>query len=144
MSVPRSHAENPSDTFPTECEVAIRKLLDTCLPHLSGRELVNKAMCWCTDTVDSQWLICEHPEYKGLVLATGDSGHTFKMFPVVGKQVADLIENKVSQRTVGIDRECIDCGSSRQNADNYGGGALDRVMNEALAVGGLSRKIYRM
>lgn len=96
MSVPRSHAENPTDTFPTECEVAIRKLLDTCLPHLSGRELVNKAMCWCTDTVDSQWLICEHPEYKGLVLATGDSGHTFKMFPVVGKQVADLIEDKAS------------------------------------------------
>ena len=96
MSVPRSHAENPSDTFPTECEVAINKLVDTCLPHLSGRELVNRAMCWCTDTVDSQWLICEHPRFKNMILATGDSGHTFKMFPVVGKQVVDLIENKVT------------------------------------------------
>lgn len=97
MSVPRSHAENPSDTFPTECEVAIRKLIETCLPQLSGRPLINRAMCWCTDTVDSQWLICEHPRLKNLVLATGDSGHTFKMFPVVGKQVADLLEGKVSE-----------------------------------------------
>jgi sarcosine oxidase/sarcosine oxidase/L-pipecolate oxidase len=97
MSVPRSHAENPTDTFPTECELAIYKLIDTCLPHLSGRPLINRAMCWCTDTVDSQWLICEHPRYKNLILATGDSGHTFKMFPVVGKQVADLVEGKVSQ-----------------------------------------------
>jgi sarcosine oxidase/sarcosine oxidase/L-pipecolate oxidase len=30
-----------------------------------------------------------------MILATGDSGHTFKMFSVVGKQVADLIEDKV-------------------------------------------------
>jgi len=95
MSVPRSHADHPTDSFPEECEVAINKLIDTCLPHLSGRQIINRAMCWCTDTVDSQWLICEHPRYRGLVLATGDSGHTFKMFPVVGKQVADLLEGKV-------------------------------------------------
>lgn len=96
MSVPRSHAEHTSDTFPDECEVAIRKLVNTCLPHLSDRPLINRAMCWCTDTADSQWLICEHPGYKNLIVATGDSGHTFKMFPVVGEQVADLIEGKVS------------------------------------------------
>jgi len=54
MSVPRSHADHPTDSFPDECEVAINKLVDTCLPHLSGRKLINRAMCWCTDTVDSQ------------------------------------------------------------------------------------------
>jgi sarcosine oxidase/L-pipecolate oxidase len=96
MSVPRSHAENPTDTFPDECAEAIERLVETCLPHLSGRPLISRAMCWCTDTVDSQWLLCEHPRYSGLVVATGDSGQTFKMFPVVGKQVADLIEGKVS------------------------------------------------
>lgn len=100
MSVPRSHAENPSDTFPTECVASINKLVDTCLPHLSGRPLIDRAMCWCTDTVDAQWLLCEYPKFKGVVLATGDSGHTFKMFPVVGKQVVDLIEDKVCCETI--------------------------------------------
>ena len=74
MSVPRSHADHPTDSFPDECEVAINKLVDTCLPHLSGRKLINRAMCWCTDTADAALLICEHPKWKNLILATGDSG----------------------------------------------------------------------
>lgn len=103
MSVPRSHALNPSDTIPTECAVAIESLVARCLPFLKGRQLIQKAMCWCTDTVDSNWLICRDPRWSTaeqsakVIIASGDSGQTFKMFPVVGKQVADLIENKVSQ-----------------------------------------------
>ena len=104
MSVPRSHALNPSDTIPTECAVAIESLVANCLPFLKGRQLIQKAMCWCTDTVDSNWLICRDPRWSTaeqsakVIIASGDSGQTFKMFPVVGRQVADLIENKVSQR----------------------------------------------
>jgi glycine/D-amino acid oxidase-like deaminating enzyme len=44
---------------------------------------------------DARWLLCEHPRWRNLVLATGDSGHTFKMLPVVGREVVDLIEGKV-------------------------------------------------
>lgn len=118
ISVPRSHALNPTDTIPTECLAAIERLVDHCLPFLNDpetlrrtghtaegrRELVQRAMCWCTDTVDSNWLICRDPRWSHandsapVILATGDSGQTFKMFPVVGKQVADLIEGKVSER----------------------------------------------
>ncbi|ORY26976.1 putative peroxisomal sarcosine oxidase [Naematelia encephala] len=97
ISVPRSHAANPSDTIPTESLDDIKRLVSKCLPHLAGRPLINQAMCWCTDTDDGQWVVCEDPRWKGLVLATGDSGHTFKMLPVVGGQVADLIEGKLSE-----------------------------------------------
>lgn len=49
------------------------------------------------DTEDAEWLFCEHPGYPGLFLATGDSGHSFTSLPVVGGQVVDLLEGKVSR-----------------------------------------------
>ncbi|WWD04620.1 hypothetical protein V865_002691 [Kwoniella europaea PYCC6329] len=97
MSVPRAHAIHPTDTITTESLEAIKNLIKLWLPDLVDRPLFKMAMCWCTDTVDMNWLMCEHPKYKGLVVATGDSGQTFKMFPVVGKQVADLIEGKLPE-----------------------------------------------
>ncbi|KIR43257.1 sarcosine oxidase [Cryptococcus deuterogattii 99/473] len=98
ISVPRSHADNPTDTIPTEVLEEIQRLIKMCLPQFADRPLINQSMCWCTDTDDAKWLLCEHPKWKGLVLATGDSGHTFKMLPVVGGQVADLIEGKMSEQ----------------------------------------------
>lgn len=113
ISVPRSHADNPSDTIPTEVLEEIQRLVKMCLPQFADRPLINQSMCWCTDTDDAKWLLCEHPKWKGLVLATGDSGHTFKMLPVVGGQVADLIEGKVGHsysklgpQTNRINRRC--------------------------------------
>ncbi|WVQ71090.1 hypothetical protein IAR50_000615 [Cryptococcus sp. DSM 104548] len=96
ISVPRSHADHPHDTMPEPCLDEIKRLVQKTLPHLVGRELISKAICWCTDTADGEWLICEHPKWKGVVVASGDSGRTFKMLPVVGGQIADLIEDKLS------------------------------------------------
>jgi sarcosine oxidase/L-pipecolate oxidase len=96
MSVPRSHANHPTDTIPTEGVNEIRKVIDVCLPAFKDKPLFDKAICWCTDSFDGHWLLCDDPRYRNLVLATGDSGHTFKMLPIVGKYVADLIEGKVS------------------------------------------------
>lgn len=92
ISVPRSHAAHPTDTIPTESLEDIKRLIAKTISWLSGRPLINQALCWCTDTPDAQWLLCEDPRWKGLVLATGDSGHSFKTLPVAGKQVVDLIE----------------------------------------------------
>ncbi|WRT67614.1 uncharacterized protein IL334_004586 [Kwoniella shivajii] len=97
MSVPRSHALHPTDTIPKEGELAIRKLMKTCFPQFADRPLFDTAICWCTDSYDGNWLLCDDPRYKGLILATGDCGHTFKMLPIVGKYVADLIEGKLSE-----------------------------------------------
>lgn len=74
ISVPRSHAKHPSDTYPDASEESIKKAVATFMPEFKNKELFNRAMCWCTDTADAALLICEHPEWKNFVLATGDSG----------------------------------------------------------------------
>lgn len=74
VSVPRSHARHPTDTYPDASEVSIHRAVSTYLPRLAGKELFNRALCWCADTADSSLLICEHPRWRNFILATGDSG----------------------------------------------------------------------
>ena len=137
MSVPRSHLSHPTDTIPSESIADLERLIDKCLPKFRGRELINQGMCWCTDTVDADWLLCEDPRWKGLVLATGDSGHTFKMLPVVGAQVADLIEGKVSQVVERVQMKRADrCDFSCQPRRNTCGGG-DQVQGIRMVPGGV-------
>ncbi|KPM42519.1 hypothetical protein AK830_g4028 [Neonectria ditissima] len=97
ISVPRSHASHPTDTYPDASEARIRKALARFLPGFVDKEIVHRAMCWCTDTADANLLVCEHPRWKNLILATGDSGHTFKLLPNIGKYVVELIEGTLQQ-----------------------------------------------
>ncbi|KAL4918389.1 FAD dependent oxidoreductase [Aspergillus aurantiobrunneus] len=96
ISVPRSHAQHPTDTYPDASETTIRKAVARFLPRLTDKKLFNRTMCWCTDTADASLLICEHPRWRNLVLATGDSGHSFKLLPNIGKHVVELIEGSLS------------------------------------------------
>lgn len=123
ISVPRSHSDHPTDTVPDEGMERLRRVVDVMLPEFRGRGFVKSYCCWCTgtfqvftssslsfaslriradfengntvDTDDAEWLFCEHPTYPGLYLATGDSGHSFTSLPIVGGQVANLLEGKV-------------------------------------------------
>lgn len=74
ISVPRSHAKHPTDTYPDASEATIRKAIARFMPRFTNKELFNRSMCWCTDTADANLLICEHPRWKNFILATGDSG----------------------------------------------------------------------
>ncbi|KAI1767953.1 fructosyl amino acid oxidase [Hypoxylon sp. FL1150] len=96
ISVPRSHAKHPSDTYPDASEKSIRRAILTFLPRFQNKELFNRALCWCTDTADAALLVCEHPKWKNFILATGDSGHTFKLLPVIGKHVVELLEGNLA------------------------------------------------
>ncbi|CAO2647804.1 Nn.00g087260.m01.CDS01 [Neocucurbitaria sp. VM-36] len=97
ISVPRSHAKHPTDTYPDASDVSIRKAVATFLPQFKNKQLFNRAMCWCTDTADAALLICEHPQWRNFVLATGDSGHSFKLLPNIGKHVVELIEGTLAE-----------------------------------------------
>ncbi|KAH7135664.1 fructosyl amino acid oxidase [Dendryphion nanum] len=97
ISIPRSHASNPTDTYPHTSELSIRRALSTFLPKFTQKPLFNRAMCWCTDTADAALLICEHPRWKNFVVATGDSGHTFKLLPNIGMHVVEVLEGRLSE-----------------------------------------------
>jgi sarcosine oxidase / L-pipecolate oxidase len=92
-SVPRFASDYPDDGIPYEAEVGIRRFIETVMPQFTSRPLVGARVCWCTDTVDSHWLIDRHPDFpKEVLLATGDSGHAFKMFPIIGKYIVRALE----------------------------------------------------
>jgi hypothetical protein len=59
VSVPRSHAKHPTDTYPDASEKSIRRAIGTYLPRFNDNELYNRTLCWCADTADAAPLICE-------------------------------------------------------------------------------------
>ncbi|KAK2037308.1 FAD dependent oxidoreductase [Colletotrichum somersetense] len=93
-SVPRYASAHPDDGIPEEAADAIRRFIDTVMPQFSGRPLLGARVCWCTDSPDAHWLIDNYPKHPSLLLATGDSGHAFKMFPIIGDYIADALESK--------------------------------------------------
>ncbi|GAB7356172.1 hypothetical protein MBLNU459_g6763t1 [Dothideomycetes sp. NU459] len=93
-SVPRYASDHPEDGIPDEARDAINAFIDRVLPQFSGRPLLGARICWCTDSPDSHYLIDMHPAYSNLLLATGDSGHAFKMLPIIGSYIADTLEGK--------------------------------------------------
>lgn len=75
ISVPRSHAKHPTDTYPDVSEISIQKAIDIYLPRFKDKRKFNRTLCWCTDTADAALLVCEHPKWKNLIIASGDSGY---------------------------------------------------------------------
>lgn len=68
------------------------------MPHLSTRPLSHARICWCADTPNRAFLICQHPEHAGLVLAVGGSGHGFCHIPSIGGFVVDAMEGSLEER----------------------------------------------
>ncbi|TQN64484.1 L-saccharopine oxidase [Colletotrichum shisoi] len=93
-SIPRYASTHPEDGIPDEAARAINRFIDTVMPQFSGRPLLGARVCWCTDSPDAHWLVDNHPKYPSLLLATGDSGHAFKMFPIIGDYISDVLEGK--------------------------------------------------
>jgi sarcosine oxidase/L-pipecolate oxidase len=51
-------------------------------------------MCWFADTADSDYTVDFVPNTgDSLVVLSGDSGHGFKMMPIVGEWVVKLLED---------------------------------------------------
>lgn len=96
-------SEAPEDLqrfVPPEDERKMRKLLRQTLPYLADRPLVEKTLCWFADTSDSNYIVDYLPETSSTVIVlSGDSGHGFKMFPIVGSWVKNLIDNPEGRQT---------------------------------------------
>ena len=90
-SVPAQHFS----PIPAEAEQACRSFLRAILPQFSDRPFVSTRLCWYTDTPVGDFLVDYHPEYEGVFLATGGSGHAFKFLPVLGDKVVRAVEGRL-------------------------------------------------
>lgn len=85
---------------PLEDERKMRELLRQTLPYLADRPLVEKTLCWFADTSDSDFIIDYLPETSNTVIVlSGDSGHGFKMFPIFGSWVNNLLNAPEGRQT---------------------------------------------
>ena len=84
--------EEQSNFLPALAETKIRRLLRQALPSLADRPLIDGHICWCADAADQNYVIDKVPGVERLIVATGDSGHGFKMLPIAGKWIKDVLE----------------------------------------------------
>ncbi|KAI8060926.1 FAD dependent oxidoreductase [Gongronella butleri] len=92
LSVPRTQANHPEDTIPLVALRRMRQFLAEFLPVTSPMDITYSRMCWYSDSPDGDFLICPHPDYSNLIIASGDSGHAMKMLPVLGYKIRNIVE----------------------------------------------------
>ena len=75
-------------------EQNLREFLSSTFPALADAPIVYTRICLYCDTNDGHFWIAPDPERRGLIVATGDSGHGFKFAPVLDEIIADAVEGK--------------------------------------------------
>ena len=68
-----------------------RQFLRSRVPDLADRPIVATYVGTLENTASEDFLIDRHPQNARLVIAGGGSGHAFKMGPVIGAYIADLV-----------------------------------------------------
>lgn len=98
VSLPPAQREASTGFLPAEDEAKLRELLRQTIPALADRPFVQKSLCWFADTADSDFIVDYVPgSSSSVVLLSGDSGHGFKMFPIVGKWITELLSSPNGQ-----------------------------------------------
>ncbi|KAG2412336.1 hypothetical protein HFD88_009893 [Aspergillus terreus] len=83
--------------IPVDAENEFRMALKQLVPALADRPFCKTRVCWYTDTPKGDFIVTHHPEYSGLFVATGGSGHAYKFLPVLGDKVVDALEGTLDK-----------------------------------------------
>lgn len=101
VSLPHTKIDSPNLWVPPEGEAACRSALAEMIPSLAHRPFSHSKICWYTDTPDADFIITYHPDFEGLFLATGGSGHGYKFLPVIGEKIVDCVEGRCPEEFAG-------------------------------------------
>ncbi|MEO1149991.1 MAG: N-methyl-L-tryptophan oxidase [Pseudomonadota bacterium] len=93
MTVDTPHAN--ADTLLAQHRKKMAPWVTRHLPSLGPEETAST--CLYTTSPDTDFILGPHPENRGLILATGFSGHGFKFAPVIGEMLADCINGQTAQ-----------------------------------------------
>ena len=89
---------NDPRTVSADDDQAMRAFLSETFPALAHAPIVDTRRCLYADSFDADYWLDHHPGMKGLSVATGGSGHGFKMAPLLGSLIADMIEERDNER----------------------------------------------
>lgn len=95
-SLPRTVLSDITLSIPAEGEADLRACLREMIPipAIWNRPFSKTRLCWYSDTPTGDFIVDYHPEWQGLFITFGDSGHAFKFLPVLGGKVVDCIMRK--------------------------------------------------
>lgn len=85
----------------SEDERPLTRFIDEVMPELQTNT-AKHAVCMYTMTPDAHFLVDEHPDFAGLYLGAGFSGHGFKFTPVLGEALSDLVLHGQTRQPVGF------------------------------------------
>jgi sarcosine oxidase len=85
---------NGDRAVPEEIEHEFRQFLRDALPELADAPLAATRMCFYADSFDGDLFVDRHPTRPGVVVAGGGSGHAFKLAPLLGEVIADVVDQK--------------------------------------------------
>ncbi|KAH7319787.1 FAD dependent oxidoreductase [Stachybotrys elegans] len=146
VSCPMTGRNGSLDTLPAEADRDLRRAFRDLAPvkNLETRPWKHTRLCWYSDTVDGDWLVDWHPGWKGLFVATGDSGHGYKFLPVLGDKLVDCLVGEggelakkwrwkdIAAEDELLGREVDGVFKGLQTKDGSRGGAKDMVLEEEL------------
>lgn len=83
-----------SRAVPAPMFAELTAFLQAAMPGLARSPVVHSHLCPYADTADGHFIIDRHPHLENVIVATGGSGHAFKMAPVLGDLIASAAEDK--------------------------------------------------
>ncbi|KAL8370509.1 hypothetical protein RB595_000739 [Gaeumannomyces hyphopodioides] len=93
ISLPPKNVEDAFQEIPERSKAVLRNALKDMipLPAIHDRPFATTKICWYNDTPTGDFIVDYHPDWDGLFIATGGSGHGFKFLPVLGERIVDCV-----------------------------------------------------